>query len=86
MCHVDMAQNAAILANMKLVWNIWFMAPRIKLIVIFNLLWSKFVETNATFRSASTDLDHALVVCIYTQILPPVSGSSHRQPMRDQDL
>ena len=23
---------------------------------------------------------------IYTQILPPVSGSSHRQPMRDQDL
>ena len=28
-------------------------------IVIFNLLWSKFVETNTTFRSASTDLDHA---------------------------
>ena len=26
-------------------------------IVIFNLLWSEFVETNATFRSASTDLD-----------------------------
>ena len=24
-----------------------------------NLLWSEFVETNATFRSASTDLDHA---------------------------
>ena len=22
-------------------------------------LWSEFVETNATFRSASTDLDHA---------------------------
>ena len=30
------------------------MAPIIKLIVIFNLLWSEFVETNATFRSAST--------------------------------
>ena len=26
-------------------------------IVIFNLLLSKFVETNTTFRSASTDLD-----------------------------
>ena len=25
----------------------------------FNLFWSEFVETNATFRSASTDLDHA---------------------------
>ena len=39
------------------------MATRIKLIVIFNLLWSEFDETNETFRSASTDLDHALVVC-----------------------
>ena len=27
-------------------WNILFMDPRIKLIVIFNLLWSEFVETN----------------------------------------
>ena len=25
----------------------------------FNLFWSQFVKTNATFRSASTDLDHA---------------------------
>ena len=33
------------------------------LIVIFNLLWNEFDETNATFRSASTDLDHVLVVC-----------------------
>ena len=39
-----------------------------------------------TFRSASTDLDHALVICDLTQILPPVFGSGHRQPMRDQDL
>ena len=46
-----------------------FMAPRIKLIEIFNLLWSEFVEMNATFRSASTDLDHALVVCDLTQIM-----------------
>ena len=29
--------------------------------VIFYLLWSEFVETNAMFRSASTDLDHAFV-------------------------
>ena len=48
-----------------------YIAPRIKLIVIFNLLWSEFDETNATFRSASTYLDHALVV---------------REPMRDQDM
>ena len=50
------------------IWNILFVAPRIKLIVIFNLLCSKCVETNATFRSASTDLDHALVVCDLTQM------------------
>ena len=50
------------------IWNTLFMAPRIKLIVLFNLLWSEFDETNATFRSASTDLDHALVVCDLTQI------------------
>ena len=31
--------------------------------VFFNLLWSEFVETNATFRPASTDLDLALGVC-----------------------
>ena len=36
---------------------------------MLNLLWSEFVETNAMFRSASTDLDHALVVCDLTQIL-----------------
>ena len=42
------------------IWNILFMVPRIKLIVIFNLLWSEFVETNATFRSAPTDLDQDL--------------------------
>ena len=40
--------------------------------VIFNLISSEFVETNATFRSASTDLDHALVVCDLTQI--PAEG------------
>ena len=52
----------------RLIWNLLFMAPRIKLIVIFNLLWREFIETNATFRSASTDLevDHALVVCELT--------------------
>ena len=46
------------------------MAPGIKMIVTLNLLWSKFAKTNswATFRSASTDLDHALVVCDLTQI------------------
>ena len=34
------------------------------LIVIFNLPWSEFVETNATFRSArTTDLDHAFKIC-----------------------
>ena len=52
------------------------MAPRIKLTVIFNLLWSEFDETNATFRSASTDLDHALAVCDLTQI--PAEGSGCR--------
>ena len=52
------------------------MAPRIKLIVIFNLLWSEFIETNAMFRSASTDLGHALVVCDLTQI--PAEGSGCR--------
>ena len=36
---------------------------KLELIVIFNLLWSEFDEKNATFRSASTDLDNALVVC-----------------------
>ena len=56
------------------------------LIVIFNLLWSEFVETNAAFQSASTDLDHALVVCDLTQIPAEGSGSSHRQPIHDQDL
>ena len=34
------------------------------MILIFNLLWSEFVETNATFRSASTDLDHLCVIKI----------------------
>ena len=38
------------------------------LIVIFNLLWSEFDETNEMFRSASTDLDHAFVVCDLTQV------------------
>ena len=33
----------------------------IAMIVILNLLWSGFFETNATFRSASTDLGHASV-------------------------
>ena len=40
----------------------------------------------AMFRSASTDLDHALVVCDFprfTEILPPVFGWNHRQPMHD---
>ena len=32
------------------------------------LLWDKFVETCATFRPATTGLDHALVVaCVLTQ-------------------
>ena len=60
----------------RTLWNILLMAPRIKLIVIFNLLWSEFVETNAKFRSASTALDHALVVCDLTQI--PADGSGCR--------
>ena len=45
---------------------ILFTAPRIKMIVILNLVWSEFFETDATFRSASTDLGHALVVCDLT--------------------
>ena len=55
-------------------------------LIIFNLLWSEFVETNATFQSASTDLDHALVVCDLTQIPAEGSGCRCRQPTRDQDL
>ena len=39
--------------SMKEIWNILFMAPRIKLIVVFHLLWSGFFETNATLRSAN---------------------------------
>ena len=31
--------------------NILFMAPRIKLIVIFNLLWSEFVDTFVSTNS-----------------------------------
>ena len=31
--------------NKYLLWNILFMAPRMKKIVILNLLWSKFLET-----------------------------------------
>ena len=34
-----------------------------------------FVETNATFLSASTYIDHALVVCDLTQIPAEGSGS-----------
>ena len=44
---------------------------------IIYLLWSEFCETRATFRSASTDLDHASVVaCGLTQI--PAEGSGCR--------
>ena len=28
-----------------MIWNILFIAPRIKIIIIFNILWSEFVET-----------------------------------------
>ena len=31
------------------------------IVIIFNLLWCEFIETNATFRSASTDLGNAYV-------------------------
>ena len=35
------------MVTMTKLWNkILFMAPTIKMIVIFNLLWSEFVETN----------------------------------------
>ena len=43
-------------------------------VLVVGDLWAEFsktvklLETNATFRSASTDLDHALVVCDLTQI------------------
>ena len=58
---------------------------------------AEFETERATFRPASTDLEHALpwlapdtggrIWVIDTQIIPPVSGSSHRQPpMRDKDL
>ena len=43
---------------------------------MFNLFWIEFVEKNAAFRSASTDLDRALVVCDFTQI--PAEGSGCR--------
>ena len=65
-------------------WHIMFMTPTMKMMVFLNLLWDEFLETNATFRSDSTDLNHALVVCDLTQILK--SGSSHIQPVRDQHL
>ena len=45
------------------------LAAVVLMIVILSLLWSEFFETNATFRSASTDLGHALVVCDLTQIV-----------------
>ena len=43
--------------------------------LIIYLLWSKFCETHATFRSASTDLDHeSVVACGLTQISAEGSG------------
>ena len=36
-----------------LIWNIIFLAPRIQIIVILNLLWSEVWNFNRTFRSAS---------------------------------
>ena len=38
------------------------------------------------FDLLTSDLGHALVVYDLTQIPAEGSGSSHRQPMRDQDL
>ena len=51
------------------------MAPRIKMIVNFKLtLEPVFRNEFATFRPASTGLDHALVVCDLTQRLAEGSG------------
>ena len=34
--------------------------------LVINLLWSEVFETNATFRAATTGLDHILVACDLT--------------------
>ena len=44
-----------------IIWNIFFMAPRIKIIVILNLFWSEFFETTATIQSVETDRNVAFV-------------------------
>ena len=36
--------------------------------IIVNIHWSQVVETNATFRPASTGLDHAWVTCSFQQL------------------
>ena len=67
--------------------HVFFMAPKIKMLVNFTYFGASFLKTNATFRSASTDLSHALVVCDLTPQIPisaPVPDN--RQPIRDQDL
>ena len=58
------------------------MALRKKNVIVKLTYFGAEFETEcATFRPAFTDLTHALVVvCDMTQILPPVSASSHRQP------
>ena len=58
----------AILKHTFTLWNILFMAPRIKINSQFTYFGSDFFK-RATFQPASTGLDHTLVVaCILTQI------------------
>ena len=41
-----MYDDVSFQATMKIIRDILFMAPRIKMIVMLNLLWNEFVETN----------------------------------------
>ena len=63
------------------------------IVVFFTYFGAVSLKRMRRFDLLTTDLSHALVVCDLTQIPAEgsgcrwgVVGSSHRQPMRDQDL
>ena len=58
------------------IWNILFMAPRIKLIVVFTYFGAVSLKRMRRFDLLTTYLGHALVVCDLTQI--PAEGSGCR--------